>query len=185
MGNARKPRGLREALKKRKVKTTVYRIPLVPLEEAQQIRSELDLARQTVSAGEFLKAQGEAPQPDVLQAIAAAGEAVKDLESRLEACFFKVEFRGLPAEDFDALVQMHPPTEDQLDEARRKGEEPAMWNEETFYPELLERCAVSSELSAAEWVEELKTWPRAERSEIRSRALEANVRSYTTALGFG
>lgn len=184
MGNTRRPRGLREALNKRQVKTTTYRLPIKPLEEAQKIKSELDMARQTAQAGEFFKAR-EGDTQEVRDAIASAEEAVKQLEKDLATCFYEVQFRGLPAEEFDALVQLHPPTEEQIAEAREKQQEPPLWNETTFYPALLETCAVSSELSAAEWVEELKKWERAERAEIRSRALEANVRSYGTALGFG
>jgi hypothetical protein len=184
MGNTRKPRGLREALQRRQVKTTTYSLPLVPLEQVAEIKGELDLARQTVNAGEFLKAQSGDTE-EVKTAIAAAQQAVKDLEKRFDACFYKVEFVGLPADEFDALVLTHPPTQDQIDEAQRKREDPPLWNEDSFYPELLERCAASSELSAAEWVEELRTWTRAERGELRRAALEANVRSFNTSLSFG
>lgn len=180
-----RPRGLRQALKKRVPHETEYRLPLAPLAEVKALHAELQQAEQTAAAGAYLRQKNPERVEEVTRAVEAAQEAAQELRKRYDACFYIVKFRPLPSDEFDALVQLHPPTEAQLLRAREAGEDLPIWNEDTFYPELLERCAVNSDLSAAEWVEELRGWSKAERGEVRSRALEVNVRAFGTALSFG
>jgi hypothetical protein len=184
-----KHRSLRAALKNRVTNETEYRVPLVPIAEARRVWEELSQARQTAQAGEFLRAkergEGGAPSADIERAISAAEASAEQLQKRFDDMFYIVRFRAMPSDDFDALVQLHQPTDGEVQEATEQRVDKPLWNDLTFYPELLERCAVNSELSAEEWAEELKGWTRAERKEVQARALEANIRSYSTALGFG
>lgn len=179
-----KPRGLRAALKQRVSNQTIYRVPIVPLAEAQRLQREVQSAEQVVQAGQYLQSREGGTNQEVVDGIRAAEKTRDKLQRELDACFYEVRFVGLPADEFDALVQMHPPLDADVREAQGKGDEPPLWNDDTFYPQLLEACAVSSELSAEEWATELKSWTRAERKEVQAKALEANVRSYGTALSF-
>lgn len=178
------PRGLRAALKQRVTNETEYRLPIRPLPEVQAIHEELKQARGMAAAGEFLKAKNGNTE-EIERTVEAAKVAAEQLQAKFDACFYIVRFRPLPADDFDALVQLHPPKEGEISEAQQAGEEPPLWHDATFYPDLLERCAVNSELTAEEWALELASWSRAERKEVQAKALEANVRGFGTALSFG
>lgn len=183
MSNTRKPRGLREALAKRQTRELAYPLPVVPYEEAQQRQQRVTEASQTVTAGRYLHTRENSPETK--KAVEQAEKALAKAEKERDECFHPIRLRGIPEEDFDLLVQMHPPTEEQLSKAARASEEPPLWNEETLLPALLEHCAQESELSAAEWDAELAGWTRGERRQILQLALDVNIRSYASALTFG
>jgi hypothetical protein len=175
-------KGLRAALKERKVRETWYDMPLEEYAVCAERARNLSMATQTVAAAEALlmRESNEETRTALEQARSAAGKA----QEEVNACFHRITFRGLPEKEFDALVQLYPPTNEAIEKAKEDGDEMPLFDEETFYPALLEHCAQDSELSAAEWREELQTWTRAERRDIRAKAMEANVRSYATALSF-
>lgn len=185
MSNAKKPRGLREALRKRQKRVTIYRVPLISFEEASELRAAIQQARMTVQAGELVeKRSADGDKASIDEALTRARAELAAAEQRLEEGFYEIRFAGLPSDEFDALVQLHPPTEQQLETSALKRDDPPTWNDETFYPALLEACAVDSELSAAEWSEELAGWEKPERVEIQQKCLEANLRSFDRALSF-
>lgn len=177
-------KGLRAALKERKTRTTWYDMPVEEFSVCQERARALSMATQTLAAAEALTQREGREREDVRDALQQARDAVDAARKELNACFHRITFRGLPEAEFDALVQLHPPTNAQLEEAQEKDQDPPLFNEETLYPALLEVCAQDSELSAEEWREELKNWTRAERRDIRAKVMEANVRSYATALSF-
>lgn len=179
----RKPHGVREALQRRQVRTTHYDLPLVAFEDAQAKAQDLAIAEQTITAAEFLIAQ-EPHRPDVDDALKVARATRDAARKARDACFHRITFAGLPEDDFDAMVQLHPPTADQIRAAQAKGEDPPLWDSDTLIPDLLEHCSQDSELTAAEWAVELKGWTRGERQDIAAKVLEANIRSFATALSF-
>jgi len=182
MSNTRKPR-LREALKKRTTKKTFYDIPQVEHEVAQKAAEDLVLAKNTVRAAQFLQAR-EGKRDDIVEALAAAQREVEAAQQRVDDCFFRVWFVGMREDNFDALVNAHPPTDEQREQARKAGEEEPIWNEDVLPFELLEHCAQESDLTAEQWREEIEGWTRAEKAEILSRVLDCNVRSFRASLSF-
>lgn len=175
-------KGLRAALKDRKTRTTFYDMPLEEYGVCRERARALSVATQTLAAAEALSMRES--DEEIRQAVESSRKAVEAARRELDGCFHRIVFKGLPESDFDALVQLHPPTNAQIEEAKERGDEMPLYNEASFYPALLEHCAQDSELSAAEWADELAGWTRAERRDIQSKALEANVRSYATALSF-
>ena len=183
MSNTQKARGVRDALKNRKIKKSYYDIPQVEHEEVEALAEELVLAKNTVRAGEFVLAR-EPGNAEVKQAIAKAKREVLAAQKKIDACYYRVWFFGLPEKQFDALVNAHPSTEEQRARAKEKGEEQPVWNEETFPYALLELCAQESDLTAADWEAEVSTWSAAERSEIVRKVLDCNLRSFSSDLVF-
>lgn len=174
---------LREALRRRATKMTHYRLPVRSYEEAQAAGERLRQANATLQATRFVAERDDDPQAGA--EVDRAQRAVEEAQAGVDACFHRITFAGLPAADFDALVQLHPPTEEQLQQASRVGDEPPMWDLDSFLPALLEASTQDSELTAAEWAAELTGWTRAERAELAARVLEASVRSFSAALDFG
>lgn len=174
--------GLRAALRKRAARTTVYRMPLVEFPIIVEKQNAVAAASQTLMAGEALRYR-EGDREDILAAIEKANAAHEKAKADLEQCFHQIVFRGMPEDEFDLMVAAYDPTEKELDEAKAKGEEQPMFGRR-IYPHLLERCAQDSELSAAEWAEELAGWEKGDRREVEAKVLEANVRSFATALSF-
>ena len=183
MSNTQKPRGVREALKNRKVKKSYYDIPQVEHEVVERLAEELVLAKNTVRAGEYLGSR-EPTNKEVAEATAKAKREVAAAQKKVDACYYRVWFVGMPEKEFDALVNAHPSTDEQRQRAKEKGEEQPVWNEETFPYALLERCAQESDLTAADWEEEVTGWAAAEKAEIIRRVLDCNLRSFSSDLVF-
>ena len=93
-----------------------------------------------------------------------------------------VQLRGLPAEEWEALVQLHPP----VGAARDEG---ALWNVVTFRPALLAVSVLPDEgeepLSEQDWAEiiALKTMTSGEINSIYNRAVDLNSRTPDVDLG--
>ncbi|QJY46655.1 hypothetical protein [Pseudonocardia broussonetiae] len=83
-----------------------------------------------------------------------------------------VEVRALPAPEWDALVQLHPPTEQQAEDGWG-------WNLATFRPALLAACVVSPDdegdpLTEAEWAQLLLKMPVGDRELLYRTAVDVN-----------
>lgn len=81
-----------------------------------------------------------------------------------------VTVRALPAGEWDALVQLHPPTEEQ----KANGWQ---WNVATFRPALLAACAVSDDevqLDEADWAQLLLVTPVGDRERLFGAAIDVN-----------
>ncbi len=183
MGNTPRPRGLRAAMKKRTVRKSYYDIPQVDFTVAQKAAEELVLAKNTLKAAEFLAAR-EPGSTEIKDAVAASRREVETQQAKVDECFFRVWFLGMPEEDFDALVNLHPPTEEQREKAKLKGEAQPTWNEASFPYELLEHCAQESDLTADQWRTETASWTIAERRDLFKAVLECNLRSFSGSLDF-
>jgi hypothetical protein len=149
---------LREALASKRSQQTHY--DLVVGDSA-----ELEAALQAASADlRHATLRGEQP------AIDAARASFEEARAALQACLHRVHFTNLEPDVFEALIGVHPPTKAQRDEGDR-------WNEVTFRPALIAACAVDSDMTDADWAEELgsKRWSHADRDEIFGAALAANI----------
>lgn len=115
-----------------------------------------------------------------------AESAVSAAEAQRDACFHRIWFRGLGNSEFDALVALHPPTDDD--------DEDADWHGETFIPGLIAACSgsvdeadvwTSGDLSAEEWTAVLadeERWPAPERGTLIRRALDAQRQTLAGAV---
>lgn len=156
---AARPASPREALAALTALRTYHDIAVVPLDQIEEATRNLELARQMRTA--TLLSDDEAVQ-------AKAEDVYRQAVAKRDECFYRLWFRGLSDDDFDALVDMHPPT----DEERNDG---ASWNRETFIPALLAACTVDSDLTEAEWAAKLaeENTPAAERRAMVSMAIAA------------
>jgi hypothetical protein len=170
MSNRRKPKNpLREALAKKTTLRTHFDISIVDSEEVEAAQRSVTVAQQLVAATLL---------HDDPAVRARADKALADARATRDACFHRIWFRGLPLEEFDALVALHPPTEEQH-------REKWIWNPDTFNYALLAECAVDSDLTAEEWAEELADgdrWTRADRTKIISTCLAANQQTMADAV---
>lgn len=83
----------------------------------------------------------------------------------------EVTVRALPGDEWDALVQLHPPTE-------RQREEGWGWNLATFRPALLAACVVTPDgeepLTEVEWAELLVRSTVGDREALFGAAIDVN-----------
>jgi hypothetical protein len=104
--------------------------------------------------------------------------------SRPGAGPYLVEVRALPGDEWDDLVKLHPPTEEQA----ARGDE---WNIATFRPALLAACVTSPDdeaqpLDAAEWARLLTVLSVGERDQLYAAAYDLNANRWPDAdLGKG
>jgi hypothetical protein len=130
--------GLGDRLRARKPPTETVRLPHDPAQYAQAER-DLEGARWAL---EDARSRG-------YQDLSALRERVDTAQVRLDGCKCElVTLRALPPAEWEALVDLHPATE----EHSKFG---ALWNTATFRPALLAACVVPAEgegpLSEADW----------------------------------
>lgn len=93
-----------------------------------------------------------------------------------------VTLRGLPADEFQVLIEEHPPTAEQA----AAGD---IWNEDTFRPALLSASEVPLDgeqpLSPEDWAALGPTMPLGERNALFDTALALNDRAPLDAVGKG
>jgi hypothetical protein len=176
---APRPKSLRAALAAKKVRRTFYDIPLVDSAVADELAAKVRRAEGVLSIlgiGDSSDAKDRA----------AADQELADAKSELAACFHRVYFEGLQEEDFDALVNEHPPTAEQADEDKKlPQDEKRLWNADTFIPALLAECYVGDDgLTADEWATELKKpkWTRADVGALVREVMDANRRSFSDGI---
>ena len=147
---------LREALAAKTSLRTHFDIAVAGTEEIETATRRLNAMRQ-MEAATLLS-----DDDDVR---AKGAQAAEDAQQARDALFHRIWFRGLPYEEFDALVALHPPTDEQAKAS-------AVWGD-TFELALFAEAAEDSDLTAEEWETELSTWTQAERSQAIRAALEA------------
>lgn len=171
MSNAKKPTNpspLRAALAAKTNLVTYFDLSIAETDVVEAAQRGVAVGRQLVAATLL-------HDDDAVRDQAAA--ALLRAEAERSACFHRINFRGLPLKDFDALVTLHPPTPEQ---AKDKW----VWNPDTFNYALLEECTIDGDLTAAEWEAELHTdrWSRADRSKLLNMALAAQQQSMADAV---
>ncbi len=80
-------------------------------------------------------------------ALRDAEAALEDAEAAAAEVVVAFRFRGLGANDWDALVDEHPATAEQKAEARRDGTPAPVWNKDTFGPALVAACCIEPEMT--------------------------------------
>lgn len=82
-----------------------------------------------------------------------------------------VTVRALPADEWDALVQLHPPTQEQAENGWQ-------WNIATFRPAVLAACATTPDdeipLDENEWAQLLLATPVGDRERLYGAAIDVN-----------
>lgn len=159
----------RARLKAKKHRTTTYDMvivedQIVDTAESHLVGAERDLRRANVGGDDT--------------DIATAEQAVELARQQVRACYDTLQFRSLPSHEFEALISAHEPTKQQQKDG-------AQWNNDTFSPALLAACTVDSDLSEADWAEELTSWSVADRNAIFTAALSANVTARSLTLPKG
>lgn len=179
MGNRRKPTrpsSLRAALAAQTSLRTYHDIAIVPGEQVAKAQRAVEAARQ-LQVATMLSDKDEVRD--------RGQQALDKAETELRACFHRIYFRGLPIEDFDALVDMHPPTPEQAKEGKA-------WNDDTFIYALLAECVEEEDgtpggLTAEEWEAELtaKKWAAPEVRRVKHMAYAAQRQTMADAVPKG
>ena len=164
--------GLGERLRARKLPTEIVRLPIDPSEYA---RAERDLET-ALWALEEARAGGSVD-------VAVQQARVDTARAVLDACECEqITLRALPPAEWETLLDMHPPTEDQ----RANG---AQWNVTTMRASLLAAAVVPDEgddpLAEADWEQLAKAGSLAsgELTALFNAAVRLNVRAPASAVG--
>lgn len=173
MGNRpkpKKPSPLRAALAQKTNLQTYFDIAVADTEAVEEAQRVLVTAQQ-IAAGAMLG--------DDADVKARAKELLDEAKAHRAECFHRVWFRGLPFDEFDALVALHPPTDEQ-----RRSDEQHAWNPDTFVWALLEECVVDGDLTADEWKAELGSdrWTSADRQRFLGMAIAAQRQTLADAI---
>ena len=99
---APRPGSLRDAIAAKRTKTTYYDIPLVDSETAERLGRELaDVSSQLEMARHSRNVAKGSVDDELWEHLQTTHAEAK---AAVEACFWRVTFRGLPTEDMEALV---------------------------------------------------------------------------------
>lgn len=145
-------------------------------EELERLATRMEYMTEEDTRLPVLRAQRDEAQVRFDQ----AKEAVLE-----ESVLFK--FRSIGRKRFDDLIASHPPTEAQIEKAKKTGEGDLTWNSETFPPALVFNCLVEPKLEEHEvkdlW--ESDDWAGSEIIALFYAALEVNTNRRTLELGKG
>lgn len=166
---------IREQLRGRSLPTEVVRIPTDPGEYARCERA-LTTAQWALDGA---RASGG-------HDTAGLRARVADAQAALDACpVVEVTLRTLPPPEWEALVELHPATEEQQGRGMQ-------WNPATFRPALLAACVVPPEdepepLTAEYWEGVVKAGELAagEYNVLCNAAVQLNLRAPLSAVGKG
>jgi len=119
--------------------------------------------------------------------LAEATDALVATETALRDSLATFRFQALGADEYESLVDLHPPTPEQTATARREGNLLPKWNVDTFPQALVAACCVEPALDEAEVSQLWKSpdWNQSERLELFYGALEANSSRRVPDLGKG
>lgn len=154
--------GRRERLLARKRPTLDYHLAVVDDTAAV---AELTAAKEALEIARIAATDQRADKAD--QAISAAEERLKLAREAVQDCYEPIKLTALPPAEFEELAAAHP-ARDGKDE---------QWNSDTFPMACFLACVDTSELSADEWTEFLKTSvSQSERLSLFTTAIGVNAR---------
>lgn len=169
--------GLRAALAAKQVRTETYRIPIEDWPTIEPLAEALQQARNVAYRAEM---------GDDAKAKAKAKTDVAAAQRKVDACFWPVEFRGLTDDaDFDALINAHPATPQQVAAAAKADEDKPTMDLDGFNLALLVACIVDGDgMTVDDWRAELwsERWTRADRSALFATVMRANTRSFSDGI---
>lgn len=161
---------LREALARKRQRETFYD---VLVDDPTAAEEQHDAARQEFRLATLRHGQDS-------EEAKAAQAKVDEARAALSACSYRLTFHNLAPDVFEALVAAHPPSKEQQDDGDQ-------WNAATFTPALVAACAVDSDMTEQEWIDELNSdrWSVADRNGVFLAALSCNIspRSVTVPKG--
>lgn len=133
--------------------------------------------RAQAARNEALGASLRDPEDPELQSDLATTAAELDKAKKaLRKATVTFHFEALPGQQYEDLLDAHPPTPDQIATARRKGQAVPSYNEATFAPALVAACCVDPKMDEGEvgviWKD--PAWNVNERMELFFSAIEAN-----------
>jgi hypothetical protein len=170
-------------LKKKRPATKTVEVVLDPA-----LAVELRAAEHARTEAERLLAVQPA-DTDLQAAAWAAAEEVDELRARAvdEDAVVAVRFRSIGRVAWDDLIDRHPPTDEQIAEAKRAGLGALNFNSDTYPPALVAASLDEPKLSAADvlamW--DSPDWNAAELQVLFSAALEVNQARHTIDVGKG
>lgn len=140
-----------------------------------------DLKNEVENARMLLEAQGDHPSPHRADRFEEAVAALDALEAEMSESDGVVEFvfRSIGRTAYDALLDAHPPTPDQVKKAQKDAANPKArprWNPDTFPTAIISAAAVSPAMTEAD-VKALansEDWNDAEFSALLLGAIQAN-----------
>ncbi len=112
---------------------------LVQIKDSRDARVKLEQALRVLK-------QAEIKGADLKRCRAAVTRA----QNQLEACFAKVTLRALSPADYEALIEKHPPTAEQVAAAGKNPADRPEYNGDTFYPALFTACA-EGDMTEDDW----------------------------------
>lgn len=166
--------GLADRLRARKLPTETVQLPLDPLAYE---RAERELMAATIALEEA-RNRGSVDLTELQLRVDGAQATLDECECE------QITLRALPPAEWEALLDLHPPTEEQ----KAKG---ALWNTTTFRPALLAASMVPAKdeepLAEADWEQLAKGGALAagELNALFNAAVEVNFRSPSSAVGKG
>lgn len=170
---ARKKGGLRAALAEKKTRVEHFDIPIADSDTVDKLVGRLNDARQALT---FANISDDKAAQNRAQA------EVDKVQAEVDACFYRVHFKGLSSDaDLDALMNAHPPT----DEQRDKG---LAYNPDTFDLALLVASITGDdEMTEDEWRAEVYSdkWTRADRRRLFDTVTAANTQSFSDSIPKG
>lgn len=165
--------GLRDRLRARQLPTASVQLAVDP---AAHLHAEQELAEASWEL-EHARSRGSVDMAALRARVSAAQDAFDALE------FEDVTVRALPPSEWEALLDLHPPAEDQ-----RGGER---WNVQTFRPALLAVSVVPAQgdepMTESDWEQLAKEGSIAagELGMLFDAAVSLNLRTPATSVGKG
>jgi hypothetical protein len=154
--------------KLRNRKTTTATLRICDDDDLKATLEEAKRARR-VAAADLETQQTKDGKEQATRRLEAADEALQAAQAAVDAATVTLTFRGLPRKAYEALVNEHPPTEEEAEEG---GE----WNAETFTPALVAASSVDGMPieDAAYFLEE---WSPAEAGMLFNAAMSVQLTS--------
>lgn len=123
---------------------------------------------------------------DEVESLTAEAEA-EAARLMAEGAVVRFMFRSIGARAYDDLINDHPPTAEQIEAARSKGDPRPHWNEDTFAKALIAASCESPEMTVDQVSELFKSpdWNDAELSQLIGTAMLVNLRATNVDLGKG
>ena len=144
------------------------------------------LAEQEYEGAKLLAqvASGEKATEEAFTRLKEAEAALDAAAEVLEANVVVMKFQAIGRKVYDALLHEHPPTDQQVAEAKERGEDAPAYNFDTFAPALIAASCITPDDLTIEDVQRMyDEWNTAEIMQLWVGALAANSQSSAPDLG--
>lgn len=169
--------------KKRKVQKVVW---IGGDEKVYAKLRDLEQQRKRLEAVFGVKAN---PTPEERKRLEDVDEQITQAQEEFQETAIKFVMEAIGRNRYDALLREHPPTEAQIEEAKRDGES-VSFNPDTFSFALIDACCIEPEHEPgelAEWLREDpdEEWNMAEIADLFQAAVMVNVDRSRADMGKG